>query len=375
MGDSLVFDSSTPGGYTFELHSTNAQTLAAIGSNNWDYVVLQEQSQKPSFPPSQVATEVVPFATTLDSIIHANDSCTTTLFYMTWGRKNGDQANCAFYPPLCTYEGMQQRLRESYLLMGQMLDAEVAPVGAAWQQVRINNPGIELYQADESHPSTEGSYLAACVFYASIFHKSPIGAFHPATISATDAAVLQLHANTTVFDSIQNWLIDTTYVAADFNLNTINEPTIEFLNSSENADHYFWDFGDGSYSYETNPSHTFIQTGNFEVVLHAYKNCQSDTSTTYVSITLSAFNEKSAPEQQITIFPNPTTGNIYVDIEGQSFEAPARYELSSLQNGVVRNGILRSSKTGLDTENLQPGVYFIRVWTDDFQIIKKIVRL
>ena len=44
-------------------------------------------------------------------------SCTEPLFFMTWGRKYGDQQNCQFYPPICTLCGYKQRLRESYLEM------------------------------------------------------------------------------------------------------------------------------------------------------------------------------------------------------------------------------------------------------------------
>ena len=112
-GDSVDHDSYTPGGYTFEGHSTNATTLNKIAEEPWDFVVLQEQSQRPSFPPAQVANEVYPYAEILVDSIRSNHECTEPLFYMTWGRRAGDQQNCQFYPPLCTYAGMQQRLRES----------------------------------------------------------------------------------------------------------------------------------------------------------------------------------------------------------------------------------------------------------------------
>jgi len=68
-GDSVYHESSTPGGYTFEQHSTNSTTLSKIASRNWDFVVLQQQSQMPSFPPAQVASQTYPFAEDLvDSI-------------------------------------------------------------------------------------------------------------------------------------------------------------------------------------------------------------------------------------------------------------------------------------------------------------------
>ena len=85
LGDTLIFDSNSPGGYTFQGHSTDATSLAKIALGNWDYVILQEQSQRPSFPISQVETDVFPYAHILDSIINAENQCAETVFFMTWG--------------------------------------------------------------------------------------------------------------------------------------------------------------------------------------------------------------------------------------------------------------------------------------------------
>ena len=65
FGDTLIHDSSTPGGANFNAHSTNAQTIAKINQQQWDYVVLQAQSQEPSFSPGQVASQTYPYAETL----------------------------------------------------------------------------------------------------------------------------------------------------------------------------------------------------------------------------------------------------------------------------------------------------------------------
>ena len=73
-GDTIIYDSSAPGGYTLLQHTTNATTLSKINAQNWDYVVLQEQSQKPSFPPSQVQAETYPYATQLNDLILATNS-------------------------------------------------------------------------------------------------------------------------------------------------------------------------------------------------------------------------------------------------------------------------------------------------------------
>ena len=48
----------------------------------------------------------------------------------------------------------------------------MSPIGEAFRRSIALNPNLELYQPDESHPSLEGSYLAACVFYEVLFQKS-----------------------------------------------------------------------------------------------------------------------------------------------------------------------------------------------------------
>jgi hypothetical protein len=236
--DTIIFDSSVPGGSTFQTHCTDTSCLRKIKSQQWDYVVLQEQSQTPSFPPSQVQTDCYPYAKRLDSLIKANDSCTQTIFYMTWGRKYGDAANCSIYPPLCTYAGMQQRLRESYLEMADSNKTFVAPAGAAWRNCRIADSAINLYQTDYSHPSIEGSYLTACVFYASIYKKSPMGNFFMSSLGTATAYFLQTIAKQTVLDSLSNWnigkyalpkscgAVDTSHHTTGINENLKNEISI-----------------------------------------------------------------------------------------------------------------------------------------------------
>ncbi|MCB0764530.1 MAG: hypothetical protein KDB84_07480, partial [Flavobacteriales bacterium] len=85
-----------------------------------------------------------------------NFECTIPVLYMTWGRENGDAQNCGAYPFMCTYDGMQQALRDNYVYLANWYDAYTAPVGAAWKQVRDTQPLIDLYDADGSHPSVAG---------------------------------------------------------------------------------------------------------------------------------------------------------------------------------------------------------------------------
>jgi hypothetical protein len=49
---------------------------------------------------------------------------------------------------------------------------EVAPVGEAWSILR-GNPQFNLWQDDGSHPSGQGTYLAAVFSMLPFFTKAP----------------------------------------------------------------------------------------------------------------------------------------------------------------------------------------------------------
>ncbi len=68
---------------------------------------------------------------------------------------------------------MQLEIDDGYLGIAHELRAPVAPVGIAWLAVRRQNPQLNLWQDDGNHPNEDGTYLAACVFYAVIFRQSP----------------------------------------------------------------------------------------------------------------------------------------------------------------------------------------------------------
>ena len=95
---------------------------------------------------------------------------------------------------------MQAQINNGYLVTAQALNSPVAPVGIAWQDVRDQYPQINLWQDDGSHPTPEGTYLAACVFYADIFRQSPEGLSYQANLPTDTAQDLQKAAADTVFN-------------------------------------------------------------------------------------------------------------------------------------------------------------------------------
>ena len=359
VGDELIFDKHTPGGAQLVNHAFNATAISKINSNDWDHVVLQAQSQEPSFPDGQVASQVYPYATILCDSIRANSACTRPMFYMTWGRENGDANNCPFWPPVCTYEGMDSLLNLRYRIMGADNEAYVSPVGAVWHYIRDHYPAIDLYTNDGSHPSQAGSYAAACTFYSMIFQKDPTLITFDYSLSVEDATIIKEAAKTIVFDDLETWNVgvyDDTYdPVADFSF--VQEyASFDFTNLSTDSENYVWDFGDGNISTDENPSHTYQANGDYLVQLTASKCGFENTTTTTVNVQVVSNVNVHLEESAINIYPNPTDNIFTITGVIGSYQVKVLDEFGTTYQ--IWNG---TNLLEIDINDLPTGLYFIHI--------------
>ena len=375
-GDNIIYDSNTPGGCTFQIHSTNPTSLAKINADQWDYVVLQEQSQLPSFSPSQVQTDVYPYASILDSLIHKNNPCTKTVFYMTWGRKYGDASNCIYYPPVCTFDGMANRLRQSYLEMGDMFECPVAPVGMAWKRSRGLDSTINLWASDYSHPSVEGTYLTACVFYSTIFKKPSAGLSYWSSINSTTAHFLQLVADSTVFDSLSTWNIGIYEPQAAFSWYE-NGGEMQFVNESLNSSTTQWFFGDGYSSSEQNPSHIYSIPGNYSVTQIVSDSCSFDTLKQDVEVLTTGLCS-DVLTSKMSVFPNPFNSSLNIEFP-QEIKGTYFVELDNMDGSMLQISCIQPNssnrKVTFDTSNIPIGIYLIRIDSSMGMVVKKVIKM
>ena len=354
-GNSLIYESHTPGGSTLMQHASNSNVQSLLNATEWDYVILQEQSQNPSFPPSQVASQVYPYAESLCEDIREANPCTEPVFFMTWGRENGDSQNCASYPPICTYEGMQDRLTESYTEMAQNNESLLAPIGIAWKNIREQHPEINLYSSDGSHPSIQGSYLAACVFYAILFDDSATNNYTSTNLNINEAQLIQTFANNAVNNNETDYnrypeaLADYEIIGENLHLfnQSIYHDTIHWVGVSQNITS-----SEDSLIINLNEF-----TESYEITLIAANQC-------FESELLIQINnlKLSTPNNTPIIYPNPSSGilktnlisidaktisvynNIGLLILQDDFKPSIEWDLSHLSNGIYT--ILLTQKNG-----------------------------
>jgi len=123
-----------------------------------------------------------PAARTLHSLITAAGA--RTLLFMTAGYEHGNGGGDS-------YLAMQLRLYQGYAAVGSEIGADVVPVGVAWEVAHQQQPDLGLWSWDGTHPSTAGSYLDACMFYAALTGRSPVGNPYTAGLDPSQARFLQ----------------------------------------------------------------------------------------------------------------------------------------------------------------------------------------
>ena len=222
-GGNASVSAMTGGGMRLPQHYGNVNTSGnqwntTLSNSAWDYVVLQDQSQVPSFPRTDTywidsKDAAISLADRID------DENSEVVLLMTWGRRAGDAQNPVRNPDFPT---MQANLESGYLDFQANMTSNtnatvwVAPVGLAWESVYdsvvANNatptlPGntfYNLYTSDGSHPSLSGSYLTACVLFSTLTGMSPVGVNDSTNLNSTLKLELQQHAADTVLNNTQS---------------------------------------------------------------------------------------------------------------------------------------------------------------------------
>jgi len=372
-GKTLNIDSNMPGGYLLSGHLNDATTFSKISQGNWDYVILQEQSQIPTIDFYRY-NDMYPAMTELKTLIEQYNPCARVITYMTWGRRFGGQqcdpsgSNCS--PVFFDFNHMQDSLTSAYTEISSLLKVQCAPVGVTWQNI-LNDTTLVLHSGDNSHPNIDGSYVAALSLYSSIWKLPAMGLSYNAGISAERATYYQSQSDITLFGLPNQWDLYINAPIANFNFQNVGN-AVNFTNLSvsnvNNTLNYQWNFGDGTTSNNQNPTHTYSSDGTYTVTLIASDCIFSDTISMQVNA-LAALEDHT--ESSFLVYPNPTTNVITVTQESNYIGAS--YTLMNNIGNKVLEGQLNTSKTSIDLSMLAKGIYFLSLGDKNNEAIKVVI--
>lgn len=339
-GDVFLYDSNLIGGYTLQDHAASTISQNKILSDNWDYVILQEQSQRPAFP---VAGSFFDGFSNLTAFINQNKPCAQIMSFMTWGHQNGDAQNCPSNPSVCTYTGMDNLIQERYMSFSNTFESEVTPVGVVWRYIKENHPNINLYQSDGSHPSLAGSYIAACCFYTSLFRKDPTLITNNYGLDATTASIIRNATKSIVFNNMLDYYIGR-YVPSSMFTYLIGNGTNEIVintNTSEYEDSFAWDFGDGATASAALPSHSYTADGTYTIKLTTNKcylgqNLQAvfERTVTFCAHTNTVFPYLIlCPNETGTLYTQPADSYQWLDFYGNPIVGETNQSIQVVTSG------------------------------------------
>jgi hypothetical protein len=180
----LLTDSHIRGGATLKIHYARREALEVIRGGGYDVVVLQDDI------PELRERSVEPFlehARLFDRAIA--ESGATTLFFMAWPYER------------LNWIGLDA-IAAAHRQIGGELGAPIAPVAIAFDRASSQRPAMNMLGRDKEHESIYGTYLAACVIYATVFGESPVGlTYAPWRVSVEEAEFLQRIA----WETAQEW--------------------------------------------------------------------------------------------------------------------------------------------------------------------------
>jgi len=156
----------------------NNVTHPLIGTNTWDYVILQEHSTKSTTAmgnPAQFQTDALAIYLQIKNHASGRGAGVQPILFQTWARADGNYLvdpndyRSAWDSP----EEMQADLSANYAAAASSMNiatgagtAVVAPVGDAFASLDFNSA---LYAADLYHPSAAGTLLASMILYRTIY--------------------------------------------------------------------------------------------------------------------------------------------------------------------------------------------------------------
>ncbi|MBT4496346.1 MAG: hypothetical protein HOC74_01415 [Gemmatimonadetes bacterium] len=189
-------------GYRLERHVEDQKTLSAIRSKEWDCVILQGTGlylAKEEWHP-----RVFPHLAEFTSVIRERSPEARIIYMMPWAFKDG---LLWLEGETLTYTQMQEALIQVAADFADSLAISVAPVGLAWHQTILAGYENDLFFTDNSHQSTFGAYLTACVFYVTLFQEPIPAVEFPNRDGLESYQPLNDIAYTTVIEDRERWNI------------------------------------------------------------------------------------------------------------------------------------------------------------------------
>lgn len=147
-----------------------------------------------------------------------------------------------------------------------------------------------------------------------------------------------------------------------------------FSNNSLYASSYLWDFGDGTFSNEIDPTHEYQSVGSYPVILTA-SNIDCGENSIGKTINLSYTSQEDIKfSDNIRIYPNPTDGLFFLEFNNTE-KIDLIVEVISFTGKIIYSKHFQAKQITeeIDLRNIPKGIYTIRSKTNEFIETSKLI--
>lgn len=270
LDQKVLVEMEAKSNHTLKMHCARPELFKTINSKKWDYVIIQPFSRELIFDKDSINEATIPYFQQIMDSIRANNACTNILLYETWGYKNG----YAERNDTDSFDEMAMKIENGARYIADTFDLAIVPVGMVWREIVNKHPEINLFDADEHHPSPIGSYLVASTFYAAIYKRS----FEGAPLTAYPAEQMKTIHEVTykyVLSHIDNCDLrkNTFFITKTESNPTTKKYKVSCKSYFKEADSLVWDFGDKTSSKYKFTSHSYKQSGTYTIKLTVNDEC------------------------------------------------------------------------------------------------------
>ncbi|WP_439881972.1 S8 family serine peptidase [Pontibacter sp. MBLB2868] len=154
---------------------------------------------------------------------------------------------------------------------------------------------------------------------------------------------------------------------------------VTFINKSLNGKNWRWDYGGVTPFTDKNLTHTFDQPGSYPIRLtmtDRFDCSEISVTKTVVVQAATPTGISEAENKQLKLYPNPTTGQLYIRYEGLG-KFPEQLQLTITDvtgRSIITPGFRQTAgETVADLSALSAGVYLAHITYDGASFIKRIV--
>lgn len=156
---------------------------------------------------------------------------------------------------------------------------------------------------------------------------------------------------------------------AAFNL-VQSQDSIYLTNTSTDFTSVEWNFGDITFSNETNPTHVYANAGTYTLNLTAYNSCGQDTALQQVTFAITGFPVKQTGVG-LSIYPNPASNTFMIKGVGEKAKISLKIIDAGGKTVFNKDNVLQDSD--INVSGLVNGVYTVKISNAESTIAKELV--